>query len=63
MTAKDTLDEFSAFVAEVFKDVSRDAQKQTEKLTRTIHAVLERHEIPKDTKLVPTTAPAPTCKL
>ena len=63
MTAKDALDEFSNFVVEVFKDVSKDPRKQTEKLTRTIHAILEKHEIAKDTKLLPTTAPLPTCKL
>jgi hypothetical protein len=63
MTAKEALDEFGNFAAEVFKDVSRDARKQTEKLTRTIHAVLERHEIAKDAKLISTTAPVPTCKV
>jgi hypothetical protein len=63
MTAKDALDEFTKFVVGVFKDISRDPQKQTEKLTRTINGVLERHGIAKDTKLIPTRQPASTCKL
>jgi hypothetical protein len=63
MTVKDALDEFSTFVAEVFKDVSRDPLKQTEKLTRTINGILERHGIAKDARLTPTTAPPWTCKL
>jgi len=63
MTAKDALDEFTTFVIEVFKDVSKDPRKQTEKLTRTIHGILERHGVAKDTKLVQTSQPVPTCKL
>jgi hypothetical protein len=63
MTAKDALNEFTTFVIEVFKDVNHDPRKQTEKLTRTLHGILERHRIAKDAKLIPTTAPAPTCKL
>ena len=63
MTAKDVLDEFSKFVVEIFKDVDRDPRKQTEKLTRTINGILERRGVAKDAKLIPTTAPALTCKL
>jgi hypothetical protein len=63
LTAKDALDEFSNFVVEVFKDVSGDPRKQTEKLTRTINGILERHGLAKDAKLIPTTAPPRTCKL
>jgi hypothetical protein len=63
LTAKDALDEFSNFVIEVFKDVSRDPRKQTEKLTRTINGILERHGIAKDAKLIPRAAPPQTCKL
>jgi hypothetical protein len=63
MTVKDALDEFSRFVVEIFKDIDRDPRKQTEKLIRTIHAVLERHDMAKDAKLIPTTTAAPTCKV
>jgi hypothetical protein len=63
MTAKEALDEFSDFVGAIFKDVVRDPGKQTEKLTREVHVILERHGIAKDAKLVPTTETAPTCKL
>jgi len=63
MTTKDALDEFNKFVVEVFKDVDRDPRKQTEKLTSTINGTLKRHGIAKDARLIPTTAPAPTCKL
>jgi hypothetical protein len=63
MTAEDALDEFSDFVVEVFKDVSGDPRKQTEKLTRTIYGILERHGVAKDKKLVQTSQPVPTCKL
>jgi hypothetical protein len=63
MTAKDALDEFTTVVIEVFKDVNRDPRKQTEKLTRTINGVLERHGMAKDAKLVPTGQPAPMCRL
>jgi hypothetical protein len=63
MTAKDALDEFSRFVAQIFKDIDHDPRKQTEKLARTINGVLERHGIPNDAKLIPTTASAPTCKV
>ena len=63
LTAKDALDEFTTFVVEVFKDVSRDPRKQTEKLTRTIHGILERYDITKDAKLVSTDQRAAMCKL
>jgi hypothetical protein len=63
LTVKDALDEFNNFVVEVFKDVSRDPQKQTEKLMRTINGILDRHGMAKDTKLVPTGLPATRCKL
>ena len=63
MTAKDALDEFSKFVVEVFKDVDRDPRRQTEKLTRTIRGILERHGIAKKSRLIPKTVPAWTCKL
>jgi hypothetical protein len=63
MTAKDALDEFTRFVVEVFKNVDSDPRKQTEKLTRTINGILERHGIAKDAKLIPSTAPPSTCKL
>jgi hypothetical protein len=62
MTAKDALDEFSNFVVEIFKDVDRDPRKQTEKLTRTINGILERHRMAKDVKLIPTGQPA-MCRL
>jgi hypothetical protein len=58
MTVEDALEEFSTFVIEVFKDVSRDARKQTEKLTRTINSVLGRHGIAQGAQLMPATAPA-----
>jgi hypothetical protein len=61
MTVKDALDEFSKFVVEVFKDVDRDRRRQTEKLTRTINGILERHGIAQDVKLMPATPG--TCKL
>ena len=63
MTAEDALDEFSKFAVEVFKDVNSNPRKQTDKLTRTIHGILERYGIDKDVKLVPTDRPASTCKL
>jgi hypothetical protein len=63
MTAKEALDEFSRFAVEVFKDVDRDPRKQTEKLTRTISGILERHGIAKDVKLIPTSRPASRCNL
>jgi hypothetical protein len=63
MTAKDALDEFTKFVVEVFKDISRDPRKQTEKLTRTINGILDRYRVAKDTELVPTSRPAASCKL
>jgi hypothetical protein len=62
MTATDALDEFTTFVVEIFKDIDRDPQKQTERLTRTINGILERHGIAHDLKLIPTAPPA-TCKL
>jgi hypothetical protein len=63
MTAKEALDEFSDFVAAIFKDVVRDPGKQTEKLIWTVHSILERHGIAKDAKLIPANETAPTCKL
>jgi hypothetical protein len=63
MTAKDALDEFTKFVIEVFKDVDRDPQKQTGKLTRTINGILERHRIAEGAKLIPTTQAALRCKV
>ena len=63
LTAKDALDEFSNFAVEVFKNVSRDPRKQTERLTKTIHDIIERHGVAKDKKLVQTSQPVPTCKL
>jgi hypothetical protein len=63
MTASEALDEFSKFVVEVFKDVVPDPRKQTEKLTRAILGVLERHGIAKDTKLITETGTALTSKL
>jgi hypothetical protein len=63
MTANDALDEFTKFVVEVFKDVDHDPRKQTDKLTRTINSILERHGVAKDAKLIQTSQPVSRCKL
>jgi hypothetical protein len=63
MTAKEALDGFSNFAVDVFKEVAPDPRKQTEKLTRTIHGILERYGMVKDAKLLPPSQNTPTCKL
>jgi hypothetical protein len=63
MTAKDALDEFTGFVDKVFKHVARDPRNQTKKLRRTVHAILEKHGIAIDAKLIPGSTTPPTSKL
>ena len=63
MTAKDALDKFTTFVVEVFKDISQDPKKQTEKLERVIYNILQSHGVDREAKLIRVGQPTTTCKL
>jgi hypothetical protein len=63
MTATQALEEFTNLVDEVFKDVTGDSKKRTEKLKRVIEGIMERHGLEKAAELIPASGPSPTCKL
>jgi len=63
MTAKEALEEFTKFTAEVYKDADQDPKKQTEKLKRVLHGILEERGIDKDMRLITENEPTPTCRL
>jgi hypothetical protein len=63
MTATEALEEFTKFAVEVYKNADKDAKKQTKRLKAAVEGILERRELAKETKLIPTDQPTPTCKL
>jgi hypothetical protein len=63
MTATEALEEFTKFAIAVYKDADRDPKKQTKRLKVALEGILERHELDKETKLIPTDQPTATCKL
>jgi hypothetical protein len=63
MTAAAALEEFSKFSVQVFENASSNPTQQTERLTRAIEGILERHGVAKDTKLISVAEPPPRSKL
>jgi hypothetical protein len=63
MTATEAREEFTKFAVEVYKDADKDPRKQTGRLKAALDGILEKCELAKETKLIPTDQPTPTCKL
>jgi hypothetical protein len=63
MTAKETLEEFTKFIVEVYKDADQDPRKQTKRLEGALEEILDRHKFAKETRLIQAEEPTATCKL
>jgi hypothetical protein len=63
MTAADALKEFTSLVDEVFKDITTNPKKRTERLKSIIASILERNGVEQSADLIPSGGPSPTCKL
>jgi hypothetical protein len=63
MTAAEALKEFTSLVDEVFKDITPNPKKRTERLRSVIASILERHGVEKSADLIPSGGPSATCKL
>lgn len=63
MTATEALEEFTNLVDEVFKDVTANPKKRTERLKSMIASILERHGVEKSADLISSSGRSPTCKL
>jgi hypothetical protein len=63
MTAADALKEFTSLVDEVFKDITTDTKKRTERLKAMIASILETYGVEKSADFIPSSGPSPACKL
>jgi hypothetical protein len=63
MTAAEALKEFTSLVDEVFKDITANPKKQTERLKSVIASILERHGVEQSADLIPSDGPSPMCRL
>jgi hypothetical protein len=63
MTATEALEEFTGMVDKVFKDVTANPKKRTEKLKVVIASILERYGVDQSADLIPSSGPSPRCKL